>query len=178
MMREQAMSKQRWQPPSMNKPADENAAKVKVDEQVVRKILKVNPALRAGRTTAQVKKSLERGEPLAQQPVLAPTRASSPAGDTATQLRDTIRFFLSGKSEAFTAKSQDIEARKKALDAELTATRATLREQVVGFVKLLDPGALDANEAAMAAAFAEQSALLRELGLDAKIIAEAVRKGR
>jgi hypothetical protein len=45
-------------------------------------------------------------------------------------------------------------------------------------MKLLDRGTIDANEGAMATAFAEHNALLRELGLDAKIIAEAVRKGR
>ncbi|HSI05011.1 MAG: hypothetical protein ACAI38_25005 [Myxococcota bacterium] len=174
------MSKQRWQPPSMNKPtAGESSepAKMKVDEQVVRKMLKVNPALRAGRTTAQVKKSLERGEPLVQrEAAAAPT--PSHAADTASQLRDTIRFFLSGKADAFAAKRQDIDAKRKALDEELAAARAGLREQVVGFVKLLDRGTVDANEGAMATAFAEQSALLRELGLDAKSIAEAVRKSR
>ena len=176
------MSKQRWQPPTLNKPAAEGSnepAKVKVDEQVVRKMLKVNPALRAGRTTAQVKKSLERGEPLVKREAAAPATPASPAtSDTAGQLRDTIRFFLAGKEHAFAGKRQDIEARKKALDDELVAARATLREQVVGFVSLLDRGTVAANEAALAAAFAEHGALLRELGLDAKIIAEVVRKGR
>jgi hypothetical protein len=80
MMREQATSKQRWQPPSMNKAQAHDARRpsgVKVDEQVVRKILKVNPALRAGRTTGQVKQSLERGEPLVKHETTA--AAAAPA---------------------------------------------------------------------------------------------------
>ncbi|MEO1174953.1 MAG: hypothetical protein AAFX94_23300, partial [Myxococcota bacterium] len=57
----------RWQPPPMGpkKTAEEEpAGAVKVDEQVVRNVLKVNPELRDGRTTFQVKKALERGEGL------------------------------------------------------------------------------------------------------------------
>ncbi len=161
----------------MNKPAAQGAAegKVKVDEQVVRKMLKVNPALRAGRTTAQVKKSLERGEPLVTRETAAP---AAPVTDVASQLEGALRFFLSGKAEAFSAKRQDIEAKKKALDDELASARVMLRQQVVGFVALLDRGTVESNQAALAVAVAEQSTLLRELGLDAKIIAEAVRKVR
>lgn len=150
----------RWQPPSMKQ-----APKVKVDEQVVRKMLKVNPALRAGRTTGQVKRALESGQPLLSQP--AQPAPSAPAADVAGQLRDTVRFFVSGKAEGFAALSRDIEARKKALDDELAAARAALREQLVAFVKLLDRDMVLANEA-----------LLRELGLDAKVIADAVRNKR
>lgn len=121
--------------------------KVRVDEQVVRKILKVNPALRAGRTTAQVKGSLERGEPLVVPTQAAPAQA--PAGatsrDTAQQLRETIAFFLGGKAEA------------------LAATKSSLREQVLSFVSLLDRRALDAHGLSI---LAEHSAVLRELGLD------------
>ena len=173
------MSKQRWQPPSANKSAAREPGKVKVDEQVVRKMLKVNPGLRAGRTTAQVKTSLERGEPLVNRAAQAKAEGSwAPPRDTPSQLRDTLRFFLSGKADAFTTKRQDIDAKKKALDDELAGARASLREQIIGFAKLLDRDTVLANETALATAFAEQGGLLRELGLDAKVIAEAVRRDR
>lgn len=175
------MSKQRWTPPAMNPgpKADTQESKVKVDEQVVRKMLKVNPALRAGRTTGQVKKALESGEPLIKRrEVVEVTPAKAVADDTAVQLRDTIRFFVSGKADAYAATRQSIEERRRALDAELVAARAALREQIVSFVKLLDRGTVAANEAALTAAFADQAALLRELGLDVKAIAEAARKNR
>ena len=173
------MSKQRWQPPSMNQEAKgtTQTPKVKVDDQVVRKMLKVNPGLRAGRTTGQVKRDLESGQPLVKREAAKPADVT-PASDTAAQLRDTIRFFLSGKADAFARTREDIDARRKALDEELASQRAALREQVLSFVKLLDRGTVEANEAALAAAFAEQSALMRELGLDSKIIASSVRKTR
>lgn len=182
------MAKERWQPPPMKAtssakqdgtPSDKGQAKVTVDENVVRKMLKVNPALRQGRTTSQVKKSFERGEPLmskAGTPAATATeqpRGALPAG--ASELRDTVSFFLRSKLEALGTKEAEIEARRKALDAELEAAKSTLRDQVKSFLGLLDQSALAQHGAA---ALAEHTQSLKRVGLDANSLIDAARRAK
>lgn len=182
------MAKERWQPPPMkpSSPAkqggsasDKGEAKVTVDENVVRKMLKVNPALRQGRTTGQVKKSFERGEPLLGKSGSVPAsptttgRATQPAGTS--ELRDTVTFFLRGKLEGLSAKEAEIEERRKALDAELDAAKSTLREQVKAFFALLDQSALAQHGAA---ALAEHTQGLKRVGLDPVTLVEAARRSK
>jgi hypothetical protein len=178
------MAKERWQPPAMKTPAAEKQGaskpagpKVTVDENVVRKMLKVNPTLRQGRTTSQVKKSLERGETLTGQPATdsaKPAASASPLPPGAGELRDTMTFFLRGKLDAFTAKEAEIEERRRALEAELESTRATLRGQVQTFLGLLDQQTLAKHGPA---ALAEHAKALSKLGLDTNALVEAARRG-
>jgi hypothetical protein len=176
------MAKERWQPPAMKTPAAEKQGsskpgtpKVTVDENVVRKMLKVNPTLRQGRTTSQVKKSLERGETLTGQATAESVKAPGaplPAG--AGELRDTMTFFLRGKIDAFSAKEAEIEERRKAMDAELEAARLTVRQHVQTFLGLLDQETLAKHGPA---ALAEHAKSLAKIGLDASSVVDAARRG-
>ena len=184
------MAKERWQPPAMKPAADKQTSsktatpRVTVDENVVRKMLKVNPTLRQGRTTSQVKRSIERGDTLTGKPALGapealvtkPTGsisgASLPAG--ASELRDTMTFFLRGKLDGLSAKEAEIEERRKALNAELDAARVTVRQQVTAFLSLLDQETLARHGPA---ALAEHAKALAKLGLDTNTLVDNARRG-
>lgn len=153
------------------KPA-EAAPKVKVDEQIVRKMLKVNPDMRKGRTTFQVKKALERGDPIgaASSPEAAPAQAvasatgSMPAaGGLGKELQDTIDFFVRGKTAALDEKLDDVSVRRKALDDEEKSLCDEMAKQLVSFVSLLDEKAIAAHGRA---ALAKHGAFLAKVGLD------------
>lgn len=132
----------RFQPPPME-PQDED--KVTVDEQVVRKMLKVNPELRKGRTTFQVKKALEKGEPVGGDERAAPEAPANEKRSDGHELAETVDFFVSGKATKLDATLADIDARRRALEAEEQRARAEMAEQVVSFVALLDDGAIAAH---------------------------------
>ncbi|MBI3178409.1 MAG: hypothetical protein HYZ27_02035 [Deltaproteobacteria bacterium] len=169
------MSQRRWQPPPMETPA-EAKPKVTVDEQVVRKMLKVNPELRKGRTTYQVKKSLEQGAPVAQSPAeAAPGSATPPTSDASGQLQDAVDFFVRGKMGELKSKRAEILARRKALDADEQQLAATYREQVVSFVSLLDASTVERHGRA---ALAKHAEFLGEVGLTPAALVDLLRKNR
>jgi len=124
----------RWQPPPMK---SAEVTKVTIDERVVRKMLRVNPELRRGRTTFQVKRALEQGEPLRGDDESAGAQEARPAG---SELKEAVGFFVSGKADKLRAKLADIDLRRRALEAEEQRVRVDMGEQVVAFVGLLDDG--------------------------------------
>lgn len=182
------MARERWQPPPMKpstppESAKKDSPKVTVDENIVRKMLKVNPTLRQGRTTHQVKKSLERGDSLmgdSAQKAAPSAGSSEPVANTklpsgAAELRDAVGFFLRSKLDALNAKEADIEARRKALADELESERSTLRHQVQSFLGLLDQSALAQHGPA---ALAEHAKALAKVGFDTAAAIDAARRGK
>ena len=171
----------RWQPPSLQ-PKVEAASKVTVDEKVVRKMLAVNPSMRKGRTTFQVKKALERGESIAATEstaaVVVPTTALSsanPASDIRRELAETIGFFVRGKKERWQAKLADLAAQRHAVNEAQEQARTELSGQLISFVVLLDSEAL---ASAGRGALAEHAEFLGELGLTAASLLDAAIKGK
>ncbi|MBC7792262.1 MAG: hypothetical protein H7Z43_01020 [Clostridia bacterium] len=186
------MARERWSPPPMKPTADPSAQKdqdrkLTVDENIVRKMLKVNPTLRQGRTTSQVKKSLEQGDSLTgaksgasanrtgadASSALEATRSGS-LPISAAELRDTVTFFLRSKLEALTATEAEIANRRVALDAELESAQTTLRYQVRSFLGLLDQTTLAQHGPA---ALADHAKNLARVGIDTKTLIEDVRRG-
>ncbi len=163
------MSQRRWQPPPMETPA-EAKPKITVDEQVVRKMLKVNPELRKGRTTYQVKKALEQGGTVASAEPQASPAAKSDGGG---QLQDALDFFVRGKSSELQSKRAGLAARRQALDLEEQQLAATFREQVVSFVGLLDQGAVERHGRV---ALAKHAGFLSEVGLTPAALLDLSRK--
>lgn len=166
------MAQRRWRPPSMSPEAKQADPKVKVDEQVVRKMLKVNPDMRKGRTTFQVKKALESGESLAASDstvALASSGhlATSPTptlagGSAASELQETIDFFVRGKADKLEELLVAFAERRRALDQEESAAREELVGHVVAFVGLLDEKAVTSRGRK---ALAKHAEFLKKLGL-------------
>jgi hypothetical protein len=163
------VNERRWQPPPMNPPPRPEAVSTPtVDEKVVRKILQVNPTLRQGRTTAQVKKALERGEP-----AVPAGAAKGPVA--AGELEDAMGFFLRGKSERLRDGLAGIAARRRALEQEEAELRTQLREQLAAFVSLLDAAAVDTHGARV---LAKHHDFLGALSLTPASVLELARRGR
>ncbi len=121
-----------------------------VDERVVRQLLRVNASLRQGRTTGEVKRALERGEPLTPTPAVVaeePTIHCAAVGLATEQLGETIGFFVRGKRQELDARLGEIERRRRALDEEARRARYAVREQLVAFVALLDARQVDLHGA-------------------------------
>jgi hypothetical protein len=175
-------SPHRYQPPPM---ATNVAArsKVTVDEKVVRKMLAINPALRKGRTTFQVKKALERGESISARQPVALAVANDPAMGvnkvglaTREELEATIDFFVRGKAERWAATRADFAERHRALDEAEAAARLALGSQLTAFMTLLDDRAVAVGGKA---ALTRHSGLLGELGLTVgSLLAASPRGGR
>ena len=176
------MTERRWQPPPME-PKDDGKGKVTVDEKVVRKMLTVNPSMRKGRTTFQVKKALERGESVSAKQSGAAPRADAPAvaakgagpAPAGRELEDTIDFFVRGKSERWAEKRAELAAQRQAIDEAESVARVELGGQLTSFVALLDDRAVAASGRA---ALAKHAGFLSELGLSVQALLEASQRGK
>jgi hypothetical protein len=158
-----------WQAPSMSAPS---STKTKVDEKVVRTLLRVNPDLRRGRTTGQIKRALEAGESLAFGVV---NKSAGRPAVLSSELADTIGFFLRGKAERLRADLESIAARRRALDEEAARLGHDTREQLARFVGLLDGREVDEKGPA---ALAEHRDLLKAVGLTPTQLLELAKKAR
>ncbi len=186
------MAKRRWQPPPMNPqakggsapqgPGQESPSGVKVDEQVVRNVLKVNPDLRDGRTTFQVKKALESGESLSASAArpkgeASPAPAAAPASvrsDQARQLAETLDFFMTSKGRELTGTLDEIAARRRLLDEEEKRARDDMRQKLVDFLLMLDTGVLALHGKDALQAHRE---LLSRIGLSATELLDRIKRG-
>ncbi len=108
-----------------------DAPKARIDEDVLEKILEVNPSLRQGRSTAEVKADLEDGQAVsfaAQQP--------EPQAKT-SDLAKTVDFFLRAKGSSFEDAQEGFEARQKKLDEERRAFAMATRQEIEAFLNLV-----------------------------------------
>lgn len=182
------LSTSRWQPPPLESAPP--TTRVTVDEKVVRKLLAVNPAMRQGRTTFQVKRALERGE------ALSVTAATAPGTDTAIaaagertaprttrqsladrrrEVEETLDFFLRGKAERFAHRRAELEGQRRALAEAEAHARAEVAAQLTAFVALLDEASLAlVGRSALTA----HTAFLEEVGLTIHALLAAGRQGQ
>ncbi len=171
----------RWRPPPMNEAAGESKTpKVTLDEKVVRKMLQINPAMRDGRTTFQVKKDMEGGQAVRvdkEAPVSSsatPTATPAVSG-TKSDLDETIGFFMKGKGAEVQEQLSDLGARRAALEAQEQDLRAQFTADVAKFLSMLDPKIVAMHGVT---ALSLHKDLLTQLGLTPAAVLEAVRKSR
>lgn len=186
----------RWRPPPMNEgsagsagaPSSGSSAtpKLTVDEKVVRKMLQVNPALRDGRTTAQVKRDIESGQAVpaaGRRPTGAPSMdAPSPASSATPatngprgELDETLGLFMRGKAMDLQGRLDDIAGRRKQLEVEEQQVRATFCDELARFVAMLDPTVVATHGVA---ALSRHKAVLERFGVTPAEVLEAVRRAR
>jgi hypothetical protein len=172
------MTQRRWQPPPFC--SERDATRVTVDEQVVRKLLAVNPQMRKGRTTFQVKKAIERGEPVLGEPARNAPEGPTPAACTdgpmlsrpaANELQKSVDFFVDGKARALGARLDEIETRRRALVAEEKRAKSEVAEQVVAFLALLDPSVVAAHGKRVLARHVD---FLTRLGLTPAVVIDEI----
>lgn len=144
---------------------------LRVDEAVVRNVLKVNPTLRKGRTTVEVKRALEAGEAFsAHQPLPGPKSAqdcAAPLVGSAGQLSDAFSLFLSGRMQRLDVALGTVAERRRQLEAEEEALRKEAIEQLVTFASMLDSNLLRTHGAAALGAHRD---LLERFGLEVETV--------
>lgn len=175
----------RWQPPPMGpkKSTEDEPEHVRVDEQVVRNVLRVNPNVRNGRTTLQVKKALERGGALGvnasphekRKERLTESKLEPSDRDAQHQLAETLDFFLTSKRRELQSELEEIAERRRRLDEEENALHEAMRQKLVDFTSMLDAGALALHGKA---ALASHRALLSTLGVTATELLDVVKRGK
>lgn len=157
--------------PALELPTPPVGPRLCVDERIVRKILRVNPAMRQGRTTGEVKEALDNGEsllrPVDQRTILPGLKAAdlcSPAGAEPPNryFEDALAFFLSGQKQHLNTILDDISERRAALEAEEQQAKATARSRVLAFVSMLDATLISSH---IATALASQTDFLAQLVL-------------
>ncbi len=164
------------------------APAVTVDEKVVRKMLQINPALRDGRTTFQVKKDLEHGQavhtddgpatgPVPASPQREAAAGTSPARSNGARgdLEETVSFFIKGRAEDFESALNDIAERRRALDAEEQQAAGELSDQLARFLAMLDETIVAMHGVSVLSRHGE---LLGRLGLDPAKVLEMTRQVR
>jgi len=173
------MAEHRWQPPPMNPSqtaTNEPEPKVRVDEKVVRKMLQVNPGMRKGRTTVQVKKALEQGSALGSVDSNSDRDNARPGGPSAAhEFEETVGYFVRGKGAELRAKLADLETKRRGLDDEERALKQALRDQVMAFVAMLDAQAVATFGSG---ALAKHAEALRALGTSPADVLDCARRAR
>ncbi|MCK5689843.1 hypothetical protein KAI87_11265 [Myxococcota bacterium] len=154
--------RRRWQAPAMNTAAGQNR-KTQIDEAVVRKMLRVNPAIRAGRSTMEVKVALEGGASLISQAApqtIQPNFLATHSAESGHELHDALNFFVSNKERRFVAALDELEAKRRQLDESLRILKGRAAGEVVAFLALLDADTLHRDGAAALAPHTEYLNLL------------------
>ena len=108
--------------------------RIVVDERVVQKVLEMNPSLRRGRSTQQIKEALERGERLTGD---TGQRCDGPT-DRGGALAHAIDAFIANKRQELAARVQTLEAERRALEVAEATERAKVKGEVLSFLSLLD----------------------------------------
>ncbi len=160
----------------------EEESDVELMEHLVKKSLDINPNLRDGRDTQEILKGLRSeavsksaaGKVAADSSGVPEPSAAEKKAKLAARRRSTIEFFFEQKAEEFEAASREVNARRRALEAELKKLQATAVDEVVDFLSLLAGGA-DSPEARDV--MKSYRKFLKELGVsDAEIVQAAKRR--
>lgn len=138
----------RWQPPS--KPA---APGFKIDDRILAKVAEINPALAAGRSTAQMRKEL----------LAKPSQPAAPVASCSSEMDQALTFFLNGKADALQRRMLDIAERRRALEAEEQQLKLLFKQQLQSFVALLDSEAVRMHGPS---SFAKHQKLLHSLDIN------------
>jgi len=114
----------------------------RVDEKVVRKMLRVNPGMRHGRTTGEVKRDMEQ----------TGTDSRTVRGDSSKtrrhELQDALGFFLRGKRATFELALTQVREQRAALDVAEAELKTRVLADVAGFLRMLDEGVVRRHGAA------------------------------
>lgn len=181
----------RWRPPPMSETGSQpetGTPKITLDEKVVRKMLQVNPAMRDGRTTFQVKRDMEGGQPVrahdgpstrrapfAAHSVAPPTSGAPKSSGAKGELEETIGFFIKGKAAGFGRELAVIDDQRRALDAEEQEIKAKLQRQMASFISMLDEKVIAMHAVSVLSRHLD---FLGQLGLTPAQLLEMARKAR
>lgn len=119
--------------------------KVNINRRTLQAVLRVNPSLAGGRSTAEFKDFLENGGSLALRSKNAPsnlaeqTTEQAEANDTRVQFEQALGFFVRTQTTEAAATIEQLEAQKSQIEAAIAQTRKHAETKLKSFVRMLDP---------------------------------------
>ena len=124
-----------------------NAAtqKVNINRRTLQAVLRVNPALAGGRTTADFKDFLENGGAMSLKSTPAntdlPTQKQSQveAESERVQFEQALGFFVRTQTSEAAATIEELEAQKAQIEAAIAQTKKHAETKLKSFVRMLDP---------------------------------------
>jgi len=124
-----------------------NAAtqKVNINRRTLQAVLRVNPALAGGRTTADFKDFLENGGAMSLKSTPAntdlPTQQQSQveADNERVQFEQALGFFVRTQTSEAAATIEELEAQKAQIEAAIAQTKKHAETKLKSFVRMLDP---------------------------------------
>ena len=121
------------------------AQKVNINRRTLQAVLRVNPALAGGRSTADFKDFLENGGSLALRSDAAntnlPTReqAKTEAHNERVKFEQALGFFVRTQTTEAAATIEELEAQKAQIEAAISQTKKHAETKLKSFVRMLDP---------------------------------------
>ena len=121
------------------------AQKVNINRRTLQAVLRINPALAGGRSTADFKDFLENGGSLALGNDAAKTNMPTPeasrteANDERVQFEQALGFFVRTQTAEAAATIEELEAQKAQIEAAIEETKKHAETKLKSFVRMLDP---------------------------------------
>ena len=120
-------------------------AKVNINRRTLQAVLRVNPALAGGRSTADFKDFLENGGSLGLRGDTTPANLPSPeqekieANAERLQFEQALGFFVRTQTNEAAATLEQLEAQKAQIEAAMIQTQKHAETKLKSFIRMLDP---------------------------------------
>ena len=121
------------------------AQKVNINRRTLQAVLRVNPALAGGRSTADFKDFLENGGAMSLKSDSANTdlptleHSNTEANDERVQFEQALGFFVRTQTTEAAATIEELETQKAQIEAAIAQTRKHAETKLKSFVRMLDP---------------------------------------
>tara|TARA_Y100000589_G_C26943747_1_gene543518 strand:+ start:103 stop:573 length:471 start_codon:yes stop_codon:yes gene_type:complete len=121
------------------------AQKININRRTLQAVLRVNPALAGGRSTADFKDFLEKGGAMTLRNTPANTdlpnqeQSQGETNDARVQFEQALGFFVRTQTSEAAATIEELEAQKAQIEAAIEQTKKHAETKLKSFVRMLDP---------------------------------------
>lgn len=121
------------------------APKLSINRRTLQAVLRVNPALAGGRSTAEFKDFLENGGSLTlrgnttSENLNAHQVTQAEANDQRVQFEQALAFFVRTQAAEAAATIEELESQKAQIEAAIAQTRKHAETKLKSFIRMLDP---------------------------------------
>ena len=121
------------------------AQKVNINRRTLQAVLRVNPALAGGRSTADFKDFLENGGAMSLRNATANTdlpsqkQSQEEMNDERVQFEQALGFFVRTQTSEAAATIEELENQKAQIEAAIAQTKKHAENKLKSFIRMLDP---------------------------------------
>ena len=119
--------------------------KVNINRRTLQAVLRVNPALAGGRSTAEFKDFLENGGAMSLKSNPANTdlptqeQSQTEADNERVQFEQALGFFVRTQTSEAAATIEELETQKAQIEAAIAQTKKHAENKLKSFIRMLDP---------------------------------------